>query len=97
MDYSLPGSSVHGDSPGKNTWEGCEGPRNDPRGQQGIIAPVETGILPAFPGRNLFYRYVNWLLKMEITCPTLVMKIWLKIKCLFLYIAFIISFNLKAP
>ena len=23
MDYSLPGSSVHGDSPGKNTGEGC--------------------------------------------------------------------------
>ena len=23
MDYSLPGSSVHGDSPGKNTGVGC--------------------------------------------------------------------------
>jgi len=23
MDYSPPGSSVHGDSPGKNTWVGC--------------------------------------------------------------------------
>ena len=23
MDYSQPGSSVHGDSPGKNTGEGC--------------------------------------------------------------------------
>ena len=26
MDYSLPGSSVHGDSPGKNTEIGCPPP-----------------------------------------------------------------------
>ena len=27
MDYSLPGSSVHWDSPGKKTREGCQAPR----------------------------------------------------------------------
>ena len=26
MDYNSPGSSVHGDSPGKNTWVGCHAP-----------------------------------------------------------------------
>ena len=29
MDCSLPGSSVHGDSPGKNTGVGCPAPPGD--------------------------------------------------------------------
>ena len=49
MDRSLPGSSVHGDSPGKNTGVGCHDLF------QGIF-PTQ-GSNPGFPhGRCIFYR-----------------------------------------
>ena len=47
MDHSLPGSSVHGDSPGKNTGVGCH-------------ALLLQGIFPA-QGSNLhFLRLLHW-------------------------------------
>ena len=42
MDYSPPGSSVHGDSPGKNTGVGCHALL------QGIF-PINPGIEPRSP------------------------------------------------
>ena len=52
MDYTPPGSSVHGDSPGKNTREGCHALL------QGIFLTQGSnpGLLWLLPGRQILYR-----------------------------------------
>ena len=60
MDFSLPGSSVHGDSLGKNTGVGC------PTLLQGIFAGIEPRFpalqedsLPSEPpGKTYIYIYI---------------------------------------
>ena len=52
MDYSLPGSSVHGDSPGKNT-----GPH------PGI--ELMSRVSPALAGR-FFTNYATWKAHLEV-------------------------------
>ena len=63
MDYSLPSSSVHGDSPGKNTGLGCYPPPEDlpnpgvePSSPtlQADSWPAESRGKPTKHGRNLF-------------------------------------------
>ena len=63
MDCSLPGSSVHGDSPGKNTGVGCcallQGIPN-PRINLGVLCHLhwQAGSLPLVPpGRSTLFRW----------------------------------------
>ena len=63
MDYSPPGSSVHGYSPGKNTGVGCQALLKRIFPAQGsnphlIMSPaLQVGSLPpALPGKPLFLK-----------------------------------------
>ena len=52
MDCSTPGSSVHGDSPGKNTGVGCDAllqgifPTQGPNPQSSVTPPMQADSLP---------------------------------------------------
>ena len=54
MDYSLPGSSVHGDSPGKNTWG--ELPFSFSRGSSWPRDPTHVSCI----GRQILYHWATW-------------------------------------
>ena len=59
MDYSLPGSFVHGDSPGKNTRVGC----------QALLGDLpNTGIEPRSPElqADSFFFFLNYLFELEV-------------------------------
>ena len=55
MDCSLPGSSIHGDSPGKNTWSGLSVPSAgdlpDPGIESGSPASKAGSLLSEPPGK----------------------------------------------
>ena len=53
MDYSLPGSSVHGDSPGKNTGVGCHA--LFPRGSSQLRDQTHISYASCF-GRQAVYQ-----------------------------------------
>ena len=64
MDCSPPGSSVHGDSPGKNTGVGChallQGVFPTQGSNPGLLCLLhrQAGFLPlAPPGKPIFYIY----------------------------------------
>ena len=66
-DHSLPGSSIHGDSPGKNTGVGCHALLQGIFQTQGSKARLlcllhwQVGFLPlAIPGKPLIKHGVRW-------------------------------------
>ena len=66
MDCSPPGSSVHGDSPGKSTGVGCHGDLLNPEIEPKSPALQVDSLLTELPGNNYFSKnsfllsHYNW-------------------------------------
>ena len=74
MDRSLPGSSVHGDSPGKNTGVGCHALLQGMFPSQGSNLPLlhllhwQVGSLPLAPPGKPFELSISYLFSSFIGC-----------------------------
>ena len=62
MDCSLPGSTVHGGSPGKNTGVGCQDLPDPGIEPKSCLLHWQAGSLPAEPPEKIHFIPVNkWL------------------------------------
>ena len=66
MDYSLPGSSVHGDSPGKNTGVSCHALLQGDQTHVSCLLNWQAGSLPLVPSGKPNYWTSTCKIKMNL-------------------------------